>query len=154
MSDFRTVYYTNDFFAYHRKIFNHARFFSFKYKKSQLLKKILQLIKNIYVGIVYVGKSFVPNRVLGEQLEKQQLQLHNNSSLSVIWPNLSLISCWSSVSAKLYLPQLQQIFPNAKNFVIREFWLYEVFWQAALIICYVNITKNVIASVKVRIYDG
>lgn len=115
MSDFRIVYHTNDFFSYHMKIFNHEQFFPFKYKKLQLLKKILQLIKNIYVGIIYDGKSFVPNRVLGEQLEKQQTQLHNNPSLNAIWPNLSLISCWTSVSAKLYLPQLQQIFPNEKT---------------------------------------
>lgn len=82
--------------------------------RHHLIKNFSQLVKDINDGAIFGEKVLAPNRILAKELEQNRQQLNNNLSLNAIWPNLSLISCWTSASAKLYLPQLQQIFPRAK----------------------------------------
>ncbi|MFN3233820.1 MAG: GH3 auxin-responsive promoter family protein [Gammaproteobacteria bacterium] len=75
------------------------------------LRKFLpMLVKEVHNGTFIGKKIFVPNSELAEKISS----FTESSSLTDIWPNLSLITCWTTASAKLYKPQLDLIFPGVK----------------------------------------
>lgn len=80
--------------------------------KHHLIKNLPTLAKEIHDGTIYGHKYCQPNHFLATQLE--QLQNNSDFPLTLLWPNLSLISCWTSASATLYLSQIEKLFPKVK----------------------------------------
>jgi len=79
--------------------------------KQQLITHLPQLIDDIKHGNVLSIKCMQTNERLATKLS--YLLNVNNFSFDEIWPNLSLITCWTSASAKLYLSTLKELFPTA-----------------------------------------
>jgi hypothetical protein len=80
--------------------------------KYHLFKNISQLVEDIHNGTVNGKKILPPNPILAKQL----LSLNNDEHFSFkkLWPNLSLISCWTSATAMMYLTQLEKLFPGVR----------------------------------------
>lgn len=70
------------------------------------------LIKDIREGTLNERKLFAPDHKLASNLER--IYEKDNYNFRDLWPNLNLIACWTSAAAKLYLSQLNILFPNAK----------------------------------------
>ncbi|HLG26698.1 MAG TPA: GH3 auxin-responsive promoter family protein, partial [Paenisporosarcina sp.] len=75
---------------------------------AYLLKFLPQLIEDVRRGTLSGNKIFAPNLRLAAKLE----QFDEKQPLTKLWSNLSLITCWTSSSAALYMPLLNIIFPG------------------------------------------
>lgn len=79
-----------------------------------LLNNLDSLTRDICDGTLFGRKIFKPDPVLANKLNK--ISTDTSIPLTALWPNLSLLACWTSASAKLYQNQLNTIFPNVKIF--------------------------------------
>lgn len=80
--------------------------------KSHLLKNLPELIDDIRKGELRGCKITHPNPGLANSLTA--FLDNQDVNLKDIWPNLSLVTCWTSASAKMYLGQINKLFPNVK----------------------------------------
>ncbi len=71
-----------------------------------------QLIKDIHNGTLFNQRIAEPNPALASFLSK--IDISASDSLKRIWPKLSLVTCWTSASAELYVPQLEKLFPHTR----------------------------------------
>lgn len=77
-----------------------------------LNKNLAKLIEDIYNGELNSLKITEPDPKSAKWLER--LATRDHYHFKDIWPNLSLISCWTAASAKLYQTQIKQLFPEVK----------------------------------------
>ncbi|MCK4608142.1 MAG: GH3 auxin-responsive promoter family protein, partial [Gammaproteobacteria bacterium] len=80
--------------------------------KHHLMKNLPQLIDDIHDGTIKGKKISQPNQGIAKKIT--DIVQQPEFSFKDIWPNLDLISCWTSASAKLYIPKLQKLFPGVK----------------------------------------
>lgn len=79
---------------------------------SHIVMNREKLIKEIYDGTVDNIKVFDKMPQLAISIEKTVSD--TNFSMNDLWPNLSMISCWTSSSTQLYIPRLKILYPKAK----------------------------------------
>ncbi len=79
---------------------------------QHLIKSRDRLVLDIHDGTLFGKKIFVPNVELAEQIGR--LLDDDEVSLKDLWPNLKMISCWTSATARLYIPKLEKLFPDTK----------------------------------------
>jgi hypothetical protein len=80
--------------------------------KHHLIKNFPTLLKEISDGTICGKEIGDANPSLAKKLEK--LHGHTDFTFKDVWPNLSLIACWTAAAATLYLPQLEKLFPDVK----------------------------------------
>jgi GH3 auxin-responsive promoter len=66
------------------------------------------LPRNLYQCL---SRKLRPQPKRADELKKI-VEEHGTLLLSKIWPKLSVISCWTSASASLFLPELKSLFPE------------------------------------------
>lgn len=75
-------------------------------------QNITRLVKEIAEGTVNEKFCLEPNPALAKKIKV--IAASPNFHFKLLWPNLSLLSCWTSASAKLYQKQIEALFPNTK----------------------------------------
>src|SRR5919108_1118544 len=60
-----------------------------------------------------LARRIVPAPRRASQLEAI-LREHGRLMPSEVWPNLTLISCWASANARVFVPELQSVFPEVE----------------------------------------
>lgn len=70
-----------------------------------------RLVEDVRHGTLDGVKCFDPNPDFANKLQKI---LNSDFNLKMLWPNLSLISSWTSASAALYLPEIEKLYPQVK----------------------------------------
>jgi len=80
--------------------------------QHHLYKNSERLVEEIYSGTLYGKKIDDPQHALARKLAK--LFQDENFNMKALWPNLTMLSCWTSATTKLYMPELEKCFPNVK----------------------------------------
>lgn len=66
-----------------------------------------KIVRELFDGTVCGAKTRQPNRPRATALESLFAR-NRNPPLRDVWPELSVVECWKSSTAQLYLPQLQR----------------------------------------------